>query len=71
MLFRSAQRLADSWQARFASAIETLRAKTPLLREHAFILPLIPESGELVGRVVDERGRELIMKYSADFGMAW
>ena len=66
-----AQRLADSWQARFASAIETLRAKTPLLRDHAFILPLIPESGELVGRVVDERGRELIMKYSADFGMVW
>ena len=66
-----AQRLADSWQARFASAIETLRAKTTLLRENAFILPLVSEREELVGRVADERGRELIMKYSADFGMAW
>jgi hypothetical protein len=66
-----AQRLADSWQTRFASAIETLREKTSLLRDHSFILPLVSEREELVGRVVDERGKELIMKYSAESGMAW
>ena len=66
-----AQRLADSWQARFAITLETLRAKTPLLRDHAFILPLMSESGELVGRVVDERGQERAMRYSSQEGLSW
>ena len=66
-----AQRLADSWQARFASVIETLRAKTPLLRDHAFILPLVSEREELVGRVVDERGQERAMRYSSQEGLSW
>ena len=66
-----AQRLADSWQARFASAIETLRAKTSLLRDHAFILPLVSEGGDLVGRVVDERGQERAMRYSSKEGLSW
>ena len=66
-----AQRLADSWQARFSGAIETLREKTPLLREHAFILPLVVEGGGWIGLVVDERGQERAMCYSSKEGLAW
>jgi predicted CRISPR-associated helicase cas3 len=66
-----AQRLADSWQTRFASAIETLREKTPLLRDHTFILPLVVEGGGLIGLVVDERGLERAMRYSSKEGLAW
>ena len=66
-----AQRLADSWQARFASAIETLRAKTPLLRDHAFILPLVVEGVGFAGQVVDDRGQERTMHYNSREGLIW
>ena len=66
-----AQRLADSWQARFASAIETLRAKAPLLRDHAFILPLVVEGVGFAGQVVDDRGQERTMHYNSREGLIW
>lgn len=64
--------LGPKWQERFNMMIDSLRATVPLLREPAFILPLVPdENGVLRGLVQQARGLELEAKYDPVEGLVW
>lgn len=66
-----ADSLAPDWQQRFAGALQQLRSRYRLLEEPAFVLPLIEEGEQLKARVLDEKGRELEMRYDRSGGLSW
>lgn len=66
-----AKALAPDWQQRFVAALDVLRSRYRLLEEPAFILPLIEEGGVLRAMVLDEKGRELEMRYDRSSGLSW
>ncbi|MFC3609535.1 CRISPR-associated helicase Cas3' [Stutzerimonas tarimensis] len=69
---RQARRLEPGWEARFAVALQTLRERHRLLEEPAFLLPLMEEvDGSLAGRVIDEEGRSVEMRYDNQVGLIW
>lgn len=66
-----ARSLAPEWLQRFASALQRLRSAYRLLEEPAFVLPLVDEGGALKAKVLDEKGRELEMRYDRRSGLSW
>lgn len=64
--------LGAEWETRFGGTIEVLRQSVPLLREPAFVLPLVPDAGgALRGFVTQARGPELKVWYDAASGLQW
>ncbi|MBB3101736.1 CRISPR-associated helicase Cas3' [Azomonas macrocytogenes] len=69
---RRAEKLAPDWEARFATALQTLRERCRLLAEPAFVLPLAQGAGAVLsGKVVDKRGHVLEMRYDPVIGLRW
>ncbi|SDN36877.1 CRISPR-associated helicase/endonuclease Cas3 [Pseudomonas jinjuensis] len=69
---RAAEALSSDWQQRFCAALHALRGRYRLLEEPAFVLPLIvDDGGRLLGKVVDEKGRELTLHYDPAQGLCW
>ncbi|MBA1262327.1 CRISPR-associated helicase Cas3' [Stutzerimonas stutzeri] len=68
---RQIEALAPEWQRQFAAPLQRLRERHRLLEEPAFVLPLLEEAGNLMGRVLDERGRETVMRYDTVSGLCW
>lgn len=66
-----ARELAPDWQQQFAAPLEQLRNRYRLLEEPAFILPLVASGNALVGKVLDEKGRVLDMRYDRQQGLCW
>lgn len=64
--------LAADWQQRFAGALQVLRGRYRVLEEPAFVLPLVRgECGALVGRVQDQQGEIVEMRYDPVIGLSW
>jgi CRISPR-associated endonuclease/helicase Cas3 len=64
--------LGAEWEARFREAIAKLRATVPLLREPAFVLPLVPDAGGVLRGVVSQaKGPELNVSYGSSIGLEW
>ncbi|MNF00246.1 hypothetical protein D3C80_1990450 [compost metagenome] len=67
-----ASALATEWRQRFGPALQALRSRYRLLEEPAFVLPLVAlAEGGLQGKVLDEKGRELVLRYDAVQGLSW
>lgn len=63
--------LAPAWQQRFGCAMAQLRQQHRLLQEPAFILPLMQAGTSLQAQVLDEKGRELCLRYDRLSGLRW
>jgi len=63
--------LGAEWLRRYGAAVEALRIDTPLLKEPALILPLVPDaSGVLHGFVTNGRD-EMEVRYDSVQGLVW
>ena len=64
-----AECLSPEWLSRYDAGLQALRARHRLLQKSAFVLPLAEIDGTLVGKVVDRKGRESILRYDAIQGL--
>ncbi len=68
---RRAKSLSPEWTLRYDTALQELRSRHRLLEEPAFVLPLVEVNGVLVGKVIDHRDRERVLRYDAVQGLVW
>lgn len=66
-----AHALSFEWSRRFGDVIEKLRARWPVLKEPAFVLPLANANNRLMAEVVDAAGRTRTLWYSQSEGLCW